>query len=287
MQPNWGLALLVAACCLANCSVVLEQFREPTPKACHIGLDHRCSPSSSRTPCCAVLDCVRGAALLVLQVNPRVQVEHTVTEEVTGIDIVQSQLRIAAGASLADLGITCQEDVKCYGVAIQTRITTEDPAMNFQPNVGRLEVYRTPGGMGVRVDSAMMVGTAISPHYDSLLTKLTVRASTFQQAVQKVRADFAVWLVCGSLRARWLRDGATVRAALRNLRRSGCPDPGFAVQKSVLPAALECDALAGSIPVPRLCLQRPCVVSRIRRRCAATPRVPAPQVCLRLPVLIV
>eukprot|EP00241_Pyramimonas_parkeae_P000178 CAMPEP_0114243830 /NCGR_PEP_ID=MMETSP0058-20121206/11004_1 /TAXON_ID=36894 /ORGANISM="Pyramimonas parkeae, CCMP726" /LENGTH=1264 /DNA_ID=CAMNT_0001356707 /DNA_START=106 /DNA_END=3901 /DNA_ORIENTATION=- len=121
-----------------------------------------------------------------IEVNPRVQVEHTVTEEVTGIDIVQSQLRIAAGASLADLGITCQEDVKCYGVAIQTRITTEDPAMNFQPNVGRLEVYRTPGGMGVRVDSAMMVGTAISPHYDSLLTKLTVRASTFQQAVQKL-----------------------------------------------------------------------------------------------------
>ena len=62
------------------------------------------------------------------------------TEEVTGIDIVQSQIRIAAGASLSDLGITCQQDVTCRGVAIQCRITTEDPAMNFQPNVGRLEV---------------------------------------------------------------------------------------------------------------------------------------------------
>jgi pyruvate carboxylase len=121
-----------------------------------------------------------------IEVNPRVQVEHTVTEEVTGIDIVQSQLRIAAGASLAELGITCQEDVTCSGVAIQTRITTEDPTMNFQPNVGRLEVYRCPGGMGVRIDSAMSVGTQISPHYDSLLTKLTCKASNFQQAVQKL-----------------------------------------------------------------------------------------------------
>eukprot|EP00240_Pyramimonas_obovata_P000007 CAMPEP_0118929078 /NCGR_PEP_ID=MMETSP1169-20130426/6179_1 /TAXON_ID=36882 /ORGANISM="Pyramimonas obovata, Strain CCMP722" /LENGTH=1274 /DNA_ID=CAMNT_0006871201 /DNA_START=88 /DNA_END=3912 /DNA_ORIENTATION=- len=121
-----------------------------------------------------------------IEVNPRVQVEHTVTEEVTGIDIVQSQLKIAAGASLADIGINSQADVECRGVAIQTRITTEDPAMNFQPDIGRLEVYRCPGGMGVRIDSAMTAGCNISPHYDSLLTKLTVHSATFNQSVQKL-----------------------------------------------------------------------------------------------------
>jgi len=121
-----------------------------------------------------------------IEVNPRVQVEHTVTEEVTGIDIVQAQLKIAAGATLSDLGINSQADVKCRGVAIQTRITTEDPAMNFQPDVGRLEVYRCPGGMGVRIDSAMTAGCNISPHYDSLLTKLTVHSSDFNSTVQKL-----------------------------------------------------------------------------------------------------
>lgn len=99
---------------------------------------------------------------------------------------LKSVLNCIAGASLSDLGITCQADVTCRGVAIQTRITTEDPAMNFQPNVGRLEVYRCPGGMGVRIDTAMSVGTNISPHYDSLLTKLTVRGSDFNSAVTKL-----------------------------------------------------------------------------------------------------
>ncbi|KAK3242624.1 hypothetical protein CYMTET_47688 [Cymbomonas tetramitiformis] len=121
-----------------------------------------------------------------IEVNPRVQVEHTVTEEVTGIDIVQTQLRVAAGQSLAEIGIGKQEDIHCRGFAIQSRVTSEDPAMNFQPDTGRIEVYRAPGGMGVRMDGAAVVGSVVSPYYDSLLVKVTVKTDCFQHSVQKM-----------------------------------------------------------------------------------------------------
>ena len=111
-----------------------------------------------------------------IEVNPRVQVEHTVTEEVTGIDVVQSQIRLAAGASLEELGLV-QEKIKTYGYAMQCRVTTEDPSRDFQPDSGHIEVFRAPGGMGIRIDDGPgFVGANITPYYDSLLIKITSKA---------------------------------------------------------------------------------------------------------------
>ena len=108
-----------------------------------------------------------------IEVNPRVQVEHTVTEEITGIDIVQTQLKIASGATLKELGLT-QDKIKVNGVAMQCRVTTEDPARDFSPDTGILEVFRMPGGMGIRVDDGPgFPGAVITPHYDSLLVKVS------------------------------------------------------------------------------------------------------------------
>merc|ERR1719172_587266 len=121
-----------------------------------------------------------------LEVNPRVQVEHTVTEEVTGIDIVQSQIRIAGGASLADLGIASQADVGVSGFAIQARVTSEDPANNFQPDSGRLVSYRAPGGLGIRLDGSITSGGYISPHYDSLMVKVTAKSANFETSRKRL-----------------------------------------------------------------------------------------------------
>ena len=109
-----------------------------------------------------------------IEVNPRIQVEHTVTEEVTGINLVQSQLRIAGGATLEEIGIGTQDDVKCVGHAMQCRITTEDTSKGFIPDTGTIEVFRQPTGMGIRLDDGPgFVGATITPFYDSLLVKLT------------------------------------------------------------------------------------------------------------------
>lgn len=106
-----------------------------------------------------------------IEINPRIQVEHTITEEITGIDLVSAQIQIAAGASLPQLGLL-QDRITTRGFAIQCRITTEDPAKNFQPDTGRLEVYRSAGGNGVRLDGGTAyAGAVISPHYDSMLVK--------------------------------------------------------------------------------------------------------------------
>ena len=121
------------------------------------------------------------------QVNPRVQVEHTVTEEVTGVDIVQAQIKIAGGATLASLGLGSQADVPPpSGFAIQCRVTSEDPEQAFQPDSGRLEAFRVPGGPGIRLDGAVTAGNVISRHYDSLLSKVIVTAPTFSAAVQRM-----------------------------------------------------------------------------------------------------
>jgi pyruvate carboxylase len=109
-----------------------------------------------------------------IEVNPRIQVEHTVTEEVTGINLVQSQFKIAAGATLSDLGLHSQDDVICQGHAMQCRITTEDASKGFIPDTGIIEVFRQPTGMGIRIDDGPgFVGAKITPFYDSLLVKLT------------------------------------------------------------------------------------------------------------------
>ena len=123
-----------------------------------------------------------------LEVNPRIQVEHTVTEEITGIDLVQSQILIAGGASLADLGLGAQDQVPPpNGFAIQCRVTSENPERNFQPDAGRITAYRSAGGPGVRLDGAMAAGNTVSRHYDSLLVKVICKAPTFASAVQKMQ----------------------------------------------------------------------------------------------------
>ncbi|GMA85953.1 hypothetical protein GCM10025868_12030 [Angustibacter aerolatus] len=106
-----------------------------------------------------------------IEMNPRIQVEHTVTEEITDVDLVQSQLRIASGESLADLGLS-QETVRVNGAALQCRITTEDPANGFRPDTGTITTYRSAGGAGVRLDGGtVFVGAEINAHFDSMLVK--------------------------------------------------------------------------------------------------------------------
>ena len=132
-----------------------------------------------------------------IEANPRIQVEHTVTEEVTGIDLVQAQIRIAGGATFADLGLS-QEDVTTRGVAIQCRVTTEDPTKGFQPDTGRIEVFRSGAGMGIRLDGGSgYSGARVSPDYDSLLVKVTARALTFQATVDKLHRALAEFRVRG------------------------------------------------------------------------------------------
>ena len=124
-----------------------------------------------------------------IEMNPRIQVEHTVTEEVTGVDLVRSQIQIAGGATLSDLGLA-QQDISTRGIAIQARVTTENPANRFMPDYGRLISYRSPGGLGVRLDAgSAFAGALITPYYDSLLVKLTTRGQTLDEAAKRsVRA---------------------------------------------------------------------------------------------------
>ena len=123
-----------------------------------------------------------------IEVNPRVQVEHTVTEQVTGIDIVQSQILIAEGASLAEAtGVASQADVKLSGHAIQCRITTEDPQNNFIPDYGRLTAYRTATGPGIRLDGGTAyAGGVVTRHYDSLLVKVIAWAQTPKKSIARL-----------------------------------------------------------------------------------------------------
>ena len=123
-----------------------------------------------------------------IEVNPRVQVEHTVTEEVTGIDIVQSQIKIAEGKTIAEAtGVNSQEEVQLHGHALQCRVTTEDPQNNFIPDYGRLNAYRSATGMGVRLDGGTAyTGGVITRYYDSLLTKVTAWAPTPEQAIARM-----------------------------------------------------------------------------------------------------
>ena len=132
-----------------------------------------------------------------IEMNPRIQVEHTVTEEVTDVDLVQSQLRIAAGETLADLGLS-QDDIRVRGAALQCRITTEDPANGFRPDTGRITAYRSPGGAGIRLDGGTTyTGAEVSAHFDSMLTKLTCRGRTFELAVDRARRAVAEFRIRG------------------------------------------------------------------------------------------
>jgi pyruvate carboxylase len=131
-----------------------------------------------------------------IEMNPRIQVEHTVTEEITDVDLVASQLRIAAGETLADLGLS-QDMVTARGVAMQCRITTEDPGNGFRPDTGRITGYRSPGGAGIRLDGGTHLGAEISAHFDSMLVKLTCRGRDFSTAATRAKRGLAEFRVRG------------------------------------------------------------------------------------------
>ncbi|TSA32313.1 MAG: pyruvate carboxylase [Verrucomicrobiaceae bacterium] len=125
-----------------------------------------------------------------IEMNPRIQVEHTVTEQITGIDLVRSQILVASGADLhgPDLSLPSQGSIPRNGFAVQCRVTTEDPANKFTPNYGKLITYRSAAGFGIRLDSGMgTTGSVITPFYDSLLVKITASGQTFPMALQRMQ----------------------------------------------------------------------------------------------------
>ena len=135
-----------------------------------------------------------AGAYTFMEMNPRIQVEHTVTEEVTGIDLVAAQLRIAGGETLRAQGLT-QQTIGVRGVAVQCRITTEDPADDFRPDTGTITSYQSPGGPGIRLDGAVYAGAQITPYFDSLLVKLTARGPDLATAAlraQRALREFRV-----------------------------------------------------------------------------------------------
>ncbi|MEJ2003682.1 MAG: pyruvate carboxylase, partial [Cyclobacteriaceae bacterium] len=135
-----------------------------------------------------------------IEVNPRVQVEHTITEEITGVDIVRSQILIARGYSLSDkrIYLRSQEDVQCNGYAIQCRITTEDPVNNFQPDYGTIIAYRSASGFGIRLDAGnCYAGVTISPFFDSLLVKVSSWGRTLKGAAERLNRALSEFRIRG------------------------------------------------------------------------------------------
>ena len=128
-----------------------------------------------------------------MEMNTRIQVEHPVTEMVTGIDLIQQQLKVAAGEKLA----YTQDDVQIKGWAIECRINAENPLKNFMPSAGKIDMYLAPGGYGVRVDSAMYSGYSIPPYYDSMVAKLIAFADTREEAVAKMKRALSEFVVEG------------------------------------------------------------------------------------------
>lgn len=132
-----------------------------------------------------------------IEMNPRIQVEHTVTEEITDVDLVASQMRVASGETLAEIGLA-QDDMRIKGSALQCRITTEDPANAFRPDTGTITAYRSAGGAGVRLDGGTVhAGAVVSAHFDSMLVKLTCRGRDFEQAISRARRALAEFRIRG------------------------------------------------------------------------------------------
>ncbi|MFJ8238059.1 pyruvate carboxylase [Ureibacillus sp. NPDC094379] len=143
---------------------------------------------------------VAGDDFYFIEVNPRIQVEHTITEMITGIDIVQTQIHIADGKSLLseEVGIPEQQDIPLFGYAIQSRVTTEDPLNHFMPDTGKLQVYRSSGGFGVRLDAGNgFQGAVVTPYYDSLLVKVSTWGTTFKQAAEKMNRNLREFRIRG------------------------------------------------------------------------------------------
>ncbi|MBO0679094.1 pyruvate carboxylase [Mycolicibacterium sp. S2-37] len=131
-----------------------------------------------------------------IECNPRIQVEHTVTEEITDVDLVAAQIRIASGHTLSEMGID-QATLAIRGAAVQCRITTENPADGFRPDTGRITGYRSPGGAGIRLDGGTHIGAEILGHFDSMLVKLTCRGSDFAAAISRSRRALAEFRIRG------------------------------------------------------------------------------------------
>nr|WP_255479700.1 pyruvate carboxylase [Quadrisphaera sp. RL12-1S] len=139
----------------------------------------------------------RAGQHVFIEMNPRIQVEHTVTEEVTDVDLVQSQMRIASGETFADLDLS-QDRIVLRGAALQCRVTTEDPANGFRPDTGTITAYRSAAGAGVRLDGGTIdTGVEISAHFDSMLVKVTCRGRDFPTAVRRQRRALAEFRVRG------------------------------------------------------------------------------------------
>jgi pyruvate carboxylase len=139
----------------------------------------------------------RAGEHVFIEMNPRIQVEHTVTEEITDVDLVQAQMRIAFGQTLKELGLT-QDSLAVRGAALQCRITTEDPSDGFRPDTGKITTYRSPGGGGIRLDGGTIdPGTQISPHFDSMLVKMTCRGRDFTAAVERAKRGLAEFRIRG------------------------------------------------------------------------------------------
>jgi pyruvate carboxylase len=139
----------------------------------------------------------RAGQHVFIEMNPRIQVEHTVTEEITDVDLVQAQMRIASGESLADLGLS-SDTLVTRGFAMQCRITTEDPSADFRPDTGKITTYRSPGGAGIRLDGGTVnQGAQISPYFDSMLAKMTTRGRDFPTAVARARRGLAEFRIRG------------------------------------------------------------------------------------------
>ncbi|HSI66910.1 MAG TPA: acetyl-CoA carboxylase biotin carboxylase subunit [Planococcus sp. (in: firmicutes)] len=136
---------------------------------------------------------VENQKFYFMEMNTRIQVEHPVTEMITGIDLIQQQLKVASGEHLAYR----QEDVTFKGWSIECRINAENPAKNFMPSAGRIDMYLPPGGMGVRIDSAMYSGYNIPPYYDSMVAKLITFADTREEAVSKMKRALGEFVIEG------------------------------------------------------------------------------------------
>ncbi|WP_288393694.1 pyruvate carboxylase [uncultured Vagococcus sp.] len=142
---------------------------------------------------------VEGDNYYFIEVNPRVQVEHTITEMITDVDIVMAQLEIAMGRDLhKEIGIPTQDKLSIHGYAIQCRITTEDPLNNFMPDTGKIDTYRSPGGYGIRLDLGnAFAGAVVTPFFDSLLVKVCTHGITFEQTISKMQRALKEFRVRG------------------------------------------------------------------------------------------
>lgn len=143
---------------------------------------------------------VAGDDFYFIEVNPRIQVEHTITEMITGIDIVHAQIKVAAGYSLhsEEVNIPEQANIPLFGYAIQSRVTTEDPKNGFMPDTGKLMVYRSSGGFGVRLDAGNgFQGAVVTPYYDSLLVKISTWGMTFEEAANKMDRNLREFRIRG------------------------------------------------------------------------------------------